>query len=355
LLTLLLVFIFLLALELITIGGRELGQGYAQEIIRITARPFPAMFIGLLATAIIQSSSTVTSSIVAMVASGVLSIETAIPLVIGSNIGTCVTSLVVAMGNMGSPKAFRRGFTTASSHVVFNILSAMLFLPLEMNTGILSGFSKILASQISNWGPIGKGWFLFHDALLVPAAAFLESVALHQPLIMLPLSFILLFICIFSLTSLFRFLISGEPGLRRVTAALKKPYLSLFSGMGLTAAIHSSSVTTSMAVMFASTEKISPKKLFPFIMGANMGTTVTALIAAIGRSDAAIAIAICHFLFNLLGVLIFYPSPIVRNIPFKIARWTGTLATRHMWFPFAYILILFFALPFLVIFLSEKF
>jgi len=191
--------------------------------------------------------------------------------------------------------------------------------------------------------------------LLVPAAAFLESVALHQPLIMLPLSFILLFICIFSLTSLFRFLISGEPGLRRVTAALKKPYLSLFSGMGLTAAIHSSSVTTSMAVMFASTEKISPKKLFPFIMGANMGTTVTALIAAIGRSDAAIAIAICHFLFNLLGVLIFYPSPIVRNIPFKIARWTGTLATRHMWFPFAYILILFFALPFLVIFLSEKF
>jgi sodium-dependent phosphate cotransporter len=354
-LTILLIFIFLLALELITIGGKQLGENYAQEIIRITARPFPALFIGLLATAIIQSSTTITSSIVAMVAAGILSLEAAIPMVMGSNIGTCVTSLMVALGNMGSPKAYKRGFSTASSHVIFNIVSALLFLPLEMETGILGKISHYLAEKISSWSPLGQGWFIFHDALLQPAASFLESAAFHQPFIMLPISFILLFICIFSLTALFRFLISGEPGVKRVTAALRNPGLSLFSGIGLTAAIHSSSVTTSMAVMLAATEKVSPKKLFPFVMGANMGTTVTALIAAIGRSEAALAIAICHFLFNFLGVMIFFPFPAVRKLLYQLAKWSGMMAMRHLWFAFAWILILFFALPFLVIFLSEKF
>jgi sodium-dependent phosphate cotransporter len=354
-LTILLIFIFLLALELITIGGKQLGENYAQEIIRITARPFPALFIGLLATAIIQSSSTITSSIVAMVASGILSLEAAIPMVMGSNIGTCVTSLIVALGNMGTPKAYKRGFSTASSHVIFNIVSALLFLPLEMETGILGKISHYLAVKISSWSPLGQGWFLFHDLLLEPAAGFLESATFHQPFLILPLSFILLFICIFSLTALFRFLISGEPGIKRVTAALRNPGLSLFSGIGLTAAIHSSSVTTSMAVMLAATEKVSPKKLFPFVMGANMGTTVTALIAAIGRSEAALAIAICHFLFNFLGVLIFFPFPAIRKMLYQMAKWSGVMAMRYLWFAFAWILMLFFALPFLVIFLSEKF
>ena len=354
-LTILLIFIFLLALELITIGGKQLGENYAQEIIRITARPFPALFIGLLATAIIQSSSTITSSIVAMVASGILSLEAAIPMVMGSNIGTCVTSLIVALGNMGTPKAYKRGFSTASSHVIFNIVSALLFLPLEIETGILGKISHYLAVKISSWSPLGQGWFLFHDLLLEPAAGFLESATFHQPFLILPLSFILLFICIFSLTALFRFLISGEPGIKRVTAALRNPVLSLFSGIGLTAAIHSSSVTTSMAVMLAATEKVSPKKLLPFVMGANMGTTVTALIAAIGRSEAALAIAICHFLFNLLGVLIFFPFPPIRKMLYQLAKWAGVMAMRYLWFAFAWILMLFFALPFLVIFLSEKF
>ena len=309
----------------------------------------------MLATAIIQSSSTITSSIVAMVASGMLSLEAAIPMVMGSNIGTCVTAVMVALGNLGTPKGFKRGFTTASSHVIFNIISALLFLPLELKTGILSSSSRYIAGQISSWAPLGKGWFAFYDGILLPAAGFLESMSFGQPLIMLVFSFILLFICIFSLTALFRFLISGEPGVRRVTAALRKPHLSLFSGMGLTAAIHSSSVTTSVAVMLAATEKLSPKKLFPFIIGANMGTTVTALIAAIGKSEAGLAIALCHFLFNFFGVLIFFPFPALRNLPFQLARWTGSMVYRHIWFAFAYILLLFFALPFLIIFLSEKF
>ncbi len=355
LLTVFLLFLFLLALELITIGGSQLGKDFAGDIIRITAKPFPALFIGMLATAIIQSSSTITSSIVAMVASGVLSLDAAIPMVMGSNIGTCVTPVMVAFGNLGTPKAFRRGFTTASSHVIFNIISALLFLPLEMKTGVLASISSYLAVHISSWSPLGNGWFLFHDILLQPAAGFLDSLSFGQPLVMLTFSFILLFICIFSLTSLFRFLISGEPGVRRITAALRKPHLSLFSGMGLTATIHSSSVTTSVAVMLAASEKLSPKKLFPFIMGANMGTTVTALIAAIGKSEAGLAIALCHFLFNLFGVLMFFPFPALRSIPVQMARWTGLMAHRYIWFAFAYILLLFFALPFFIIFISEKF
>jgi sodium-dependent phosphate cotransporter len=239
--------------------------------------------------------------------------------------------------------------------VIFNLISALVFLPLELKTGVLSDLSRFLAHIISSWNPFGSGWFILQEHLFQPAADLLESLAFGQPGILLCFSFVLLFVCIFSLTSLFRFLISGEPGVRRITAALRSPRLSLFSGIGLTIAIHSSSVTTSVAVMLAATEKLSPKKLFPFIMGANLGTTVTALIAAFGKFETAVAVALCHFLFNLFGVLIFFPFPGLRKFIFQMAKWTGSMAHRHLWFAFAYILILFFVLPFLVIFVSEKF
>lgn len=354
LLSVVVLFLFLVSLELISTSGKLLGSEFAEGIVKTTAKPFASLFIGLLATAIIHSSSTITSTMVVLVASNLIQMEAAVYIIMGSNIGTSITSLMVAFGNLGSPKAFRRGFMAASSHAIFNILSALIFFPLEYNWKILSRSSDYLASHMINWGGLGEGWFTFHDTFIAPIASWLPGLVKVQPVVILVCSLVLLFMSIYALTLIFKYLLLGGSSGRRFKNWMDRPIFSLFTGIGTTAAIHSSSVTTSFSVMLAASEKISPKKLFPFILGANVGTTVTALMAAIGRSEAAVAIALAHFLFNLLGVILFFPFPFLRNLPIRLARWTASMAHHNLAFAFGYLIVVFFALPFIVIFLSER-
>jgi sodium-dependent phosphate cotransporter len=354
LLSVIVLFLFLVSLELIASSGKLLGSEFTEGIIHSTSLPIVSLFIGLLATAIIHSSSTVTSTMVVLVAANVIRLETAVYMMMGANIGTSITGLMVAFGNLGSPKAFRRGFMTASSHAVFNILSALIFFPLEYYWKILSRSSDFLAGHMSHAGVLGEGWFFFHDTFISPIAGWLPGLVQVQPWVILFCSLVLLFMSIYALTLIFKYLILRGGGGKRLKNWLGNPFRSLLTGIGTTAAIHSSSVTTSFCVMIAATEKVSPKKIFPYIMGANVGTTVTALIAAIGRSDAAISIALAHFLFNLFGVLLFFPFPFLRNIPMLVAKWTADKAHQNLAFAFGYLTLIFFAIPFLVIFMAEK-
>ena len=354
LLTIGLILLFLVALELISASCKSMGEEYSKSILSVTSYPVLSLLIGLLATAMIQSSSTITASLVAMVSANALTLEAAVPMVLGANIGTTLTSLMVSLGHLGSPKAFKRGFMTANSHVIFNVLSAIIFFPLEAQWQLLSRSSRAIASHLGDWGGIADGWFWLQGFLLLPASKGLQGVVNNLPILMLSLSLVLLFMCIYALTILFRYiLLQGKTG-KTFGQLFRQPFLSLLAGTGITAAIHSSSVTTSFCVMVAASEKIPARKLFPFILGANLGTTVTALMAALGRSEAGIAIAVCHLLFNLTGVLIFFPFPFVRNLVMGLARETGTLAQRRPAFAFGYLVIMFFALPFLVLFLFGK-
>lgn len=347
-------FLFLIALELITNASHTLSSGYTSTVFRLTANPFVSLCIGILFTAIIQSSSTLTSTLVAMVASGLISVEAAVPMVLGANIGTTVTAVLVSFANLGTPKVFKRGFAVANSHVLFNVVTAAPFLFMEARWEVLSLSSSYLARQISVIGHLETGWFAFYTATITPLTSLLQSIVINQPLVILACALVLLFMCIFMLTTAFRYLILGSPNPNAISLALKNPLISFLSGAGLTAAIHSSSVTTSISVMLAATEKVSPKKLFPYILGANVGTTITTLMAAIGRSESAIAIALTHFIFNALGVLLFYPIPFVRNIPMAISQWMAIQTSRKTVFAFAYLILLFYALPLLVIYFSEK-
>jgi solute carrier family 34 (sodium-dependent phosphate cotransporter) len=354
LLSLGLIFLFLVSLELISASCHAMGEEYTKSILSVTSYPVISLFIGLLATAMIQSSSTVTASLVAMVSANALTLEAAVPLVLGANIGTTLTGLMVSLGHLGSPKAFRRGFMTANTHVIFNLVSALLFFPLEAHWQLLSRSSRAIASHLGNWGGIAEGWFWLQGFLLLPTSKGLQGVVNAMPIMMLCLSLVLLFMCIYALTLLFRhILLQGKTG-KTFSQILRKPFLSLLAGTGITAAIHSSSVTTSFCVMLAASEKIPPRKLFPFILGANLGTTVTALMAALGRSEAGLAIAVCHLLFNFAGVLIFFPFPFIRNLIVRLARETGTLAQNKPAFAFGYLMVVFFALPFLILYFFGK-
>ena len=100
------------------------------------------------------------------------------------------------------------------------------------------------------------------------------------------------------------------------------------------------------------TRKVNIQKAFPFIVGANIGTTLTTLLAALFKSEAAITIALVHILFNLLGAMIFLVVPFMRRIPILLAQRLGIAAMNNRSSALAYLLVVFFVLPFGMIYSS---
>ena len=119
------------------------GAESAQALFAFATNPFMGVLLGGLVTALVQSSSTVTSIIVGMVAGG-LPVSVAIPMVMGANLGTTITNTLVSFGHVGNREEFRRAFAAATVHDGFNLLSIAIFLPLEIAFGILERLSGAL-------------------------------------------------------------------------------------------------------------------------------------------------------------------------------------------------------------------
>jgi sodium-dependent phosphate cotransporter len=126
-------------------------------------------------------------------------------------------------------------------------------------------------------------------------------------------------------------------------------------GLLTTAAIRSSTITTSVVVPIVAKKVVKLSQAAPFIMGANIGTTITAFIAALLNSNTSstLSIAIVHFLFNFIGVLMFFPVPVLRKLPVGLANSMGKLTLKYRLAGFVYLLTTFFFLPFSLIFLNQ--
>ncbi len=341
----------MLSLELMASAFNLLGRNIIEEIIKATSNPFISLFIGLLSTAIVQSSSTTTSMIVAIVASGALTLESAVPMIMGANIGTTITSTIVSLGHIIDKKAFRKAFAVAILHDFFNILVTLILFPLEYYFGLLSKLSRLVTSQVFG---LARGPSTLVKLTVKPLADIVTTLTSQNGLILLFISIFLLFFTIRYLTSLLKKLVIGESQKRMDKYVFGSPVGSLLWGAGLTAAIHSSSTTTSFIVQLVAADKLSIKKAFPFIMGANVGTTITALIASISKTEAALSIALAHVLFNVIGVFIFFPIPLIRQIPVYMARYLGSLTMKNRLIGLIYIILTFFLIPFILIYLSNE-
>ena len=135
------------------------------------------------------------------------------------------------------------------------------------------------------------------------------------------------------------------------------PISGIASGSVITVLVQSSSTTTALIVPLAGTGVFSLKQVYPFTLGTNIGTCVTALLAATAitgpTAEVAMQIALVHLLFNLLGILIIYALPFLRGVPPMIAEGLATLAQRSKLYVVAYIAGLFFALPLLLIGITQ--
>src|SRR5882757_8823707 len=147
--------IFLFALELMLSSLQHLGNTVAETIILATSNPFTALFIGLLITAIIQSSTATTSMTVALVASGSLTLESAVPIIMGANVGTTITSTIVSLGFISKKKEFRRAVAAGTYHNFFNLLTVVILFPLEYYFHFLSHLSQEIANAFFKQ-PVGS-------------------------------------------------------------------------------------------------------------------------------------------------------------------------------------------------------
>jgi sodium-dependent phosphate cotransporter len=346
------VLLFLFSLDLLSMACNMLSKELIDSILTATSNPFIGLFIGLLTTAIIQSSSTTTSMTVAVVASGTISLEHAIPIIIGANIGTTITATVVAFNHIFRRKEFQRALSAATLNGFFNILTATIILPFEYYTQFLSKLCILISSLFVTGANATvdsrtHGWIEY-------SAKYVTQLLPNYPLVTAIAAVFLLFLSIYWLVLTLKSLFVYNVGKKMEQIVFGTRYKSLFWGVFSTALLQSSSVTTSFAVPLVASKKASLRQVFPFIMGANVGTTFTALFASLSNVDASLSIAFAHLLFNTIGVCIFFFIPVIKELPLVLAQMLGKVAMRYRLAGFLYLLLTFFAIPFLLIYFSEK-
>ncbi|MDL5046733.1 Na/Pi symporter [Oscillatoria amoena NRMC-F 0135] len=195
--------LFVFSLDLMVSSLQHLGKSAAETILMATSNPFIALFIGLLITAMIQSSSTTTALVVALVASGSISLGSAIPIIMGANIGTTITSTIVSFGFINKKKEFRRAVAAGTYHDFFNILTVIILFPLEYYFRFLSDISQRITERFFTTLPIQPESLPSGRSGFTPVVELLMQ-TIPSGFVLALLSFALLFLSIV----LFRQLIS---------------------------------------------------------------------------------------------------------------------------------------------------
>ena len=349
------VYVLLVAVGVIGKGFRQVfgGPEGIESLFMFATNPFIGLVLGILATALIQSSSTVTSIIVGLVAGG-MPIAAAIPMVMGANVGTTVTNTIVSFGHVKRPGEFRNAFAAATVHDFFNLLSILIFLPLELAFGLLEKASGAVTHVIENIGSVdasGKG---IVKTVVGSGTRVLESLTSSLPevwagSILIVAGIALILLSITYLGNALKTVFVGRAQRFLRAAVGKGPVTGIFSGTLVTVLVQSSSTTTSIIVPLAGSGVIGLRHVYPFTLGANIGTTVTSLLAATAITGATHAvahqIALAHFLYNLLGVIVIYSIPWLRRIPMAGAEWIARLGSERKGLAVAYILSVFFGIP----------
>lgn len=330
------------------------GSAGARELFEFATNPFVALLIGILATSLVQSSSTVTSVVVGLVAGG-LPIEIAIPMIMGANVGTTITNTLVSLGHVRKKSEFRRAFAAATVHDFFNLICVALFLPLEIIFGFLAKASDWVAGFLIGGESMSIKGLNFIKPITKPVIgevkSFLGAVMPEKAaaITLIVIGVIAIFVAITIIGRILRSLMVGRAKAILHGAIGRGPVTGIASGAVVTVLVQSSSTTTSLMVPLVGSGVFKPKDIYPFTLGANIGTTITALLAATALSGAGAAagmqIALVHLFYNVLGVLVVFGLPFLRDVPLKAAERLADVATQRHSLAAAYVLTVFFVIP----------
>jgi len=342
-------YLFLVGIKSLSSGIKHLGGDFANEIMSTTSDPFIALFIGILATTLFQSSSTTTSIVVGMVSGGAVSLSGAIPMIMGANIGTTVTNTIVSIGHINRGNEFKRAFAASTVHDFFNIMAVLILFPLEITFGFLekaaTGLGTLLFGTIST-DEVFKSPI---KTAIKWGAKHLESLSFDNNVVYILLSIFLTFLMLYSIVKFLRSLVLDNIKQYFDRYIFKTALRAMVFGIMLTIMVQSSSITTSTIVPLAGAGIITLRQLYPFTLGANIGTTVTALLASLTLNVTAMVAAFAHLFFNIFAIIIIFLNPLIKNIPIKLAEWMAEISMKNKFIPLIYLVIFFFLIPFLII------
>uniref|UniRef100_A0A8B9NCN4 Sodium-dependent phosphate transport protein 2A n=1 Tax=Accipiter nisus TaxID=211598 RepID=A0A8B9NCN4_9AVES len=421
-------YLFVCSLDVLSSAFQLAGGKVAGDIFKdnaILSNPVAGLVVGILVTVLVQSSSTSTSIIVSMVSSGLLEVRSAIPIIMGSNIGTSVTNTIVALMQAGDRSEFKRAFAGATVHDCFNWLSVLVLLPLEVVSGYLHHVTRLVVATFNIRSgkdapdllkiitePFTKLIIQLDKSVITGIAMGDESLrnrslirvwcgptppqvrgpwpcwvyqmitrrSLHNitrqkcehlftdtplpdlavGLVLLAGSLIVLCTCLILLVKLLNSLLKGQVAKaiqKVINTDLPHPlswltgYFAMVVGAGMTFVVQSSSVFTSAITPLIGLGVISIERAYPLTLGSNIGTTTTAILAALASPGDKLAssfqIALCHFFFNISGILLWYPLPFTR-LPIRMAKALGERTAKYRWFAVLYLIVCFLLLPSLI-------
>ena len=349
-----LLYFFLVGISTLEAGIKALGSDFQAELLENVTNPLAGLFAGILATVLVQSSSVTTSTLVGLVGSGTLTVEAAAPIIMGANIGTTITNTIVSLGHARRSEEFRRAFAAATMHDFFNFLTVLVFFPLEVTTGFLTHAAEWLADVVGATGITGgETRSPIKEAVRAPVGRLrdaLDAVTDSDQLLgvlLVTFGMALIFATLAGLSRNMRSLIAGRiESVMNSIVARGGGVGGLAAGALITMGVQSSSITTSIVVPLVGSGVLAVRNAFPITLGANIGTTVTALLASFAVDlRAGLVIALHHVLFNVIGVATLYPIPIARNIPVVLAERLADAATRSRMLVGVYVVGVFLILP----------
>ena len=253
--------LFLYGMDLMGKGLASASGGKLERILeKMTNHPLKGVLLGMLVTAVIQSSSATTVMVVGFVNSGIMQLSQAVGIIMGANIGTTVTSWLLSLSGIEGGSLF------------MTLLKPSTFSPVLAFIGIvLTMFSK--KEKHHSVGSILLGFAILMTGMESMSAAV-------KPL-------------------------ANVPEFTSIMTRFSNPILGLLAGMVLTAIIQSSSASVGILQALCVTDGITYATAFPIIMGQNIGTCVTAMISSVGASRNAKRAACIHLLFNIIGTVLF--------------------------------------------------
>ena len=381
---------FLFSLALMGDSFKILGGRTAGDLFKNINNPISGLMIGILGTVLVQSSSTSTSVIVGMVGANIISVSTAIPIIMGANIGTSVTNTIVSIGQLQDTNERELAFSGAVVHDFFNILCVIIFLPLECISNFLYHWTTYLTSNISGYeggtfksplkyivspltkliiqvdkkkiNKISEGKIKSSSVDTLIKGGIMEGMDDNLAgTICLVSSLLLLCLFLYILVTLLKntLLTTGDKCIKRSLQYSNTwwgGYLNILVGTLLTISVQSSSVTTSAITPLVGLGIVSLEQMYPITLGANIGTTCTGLLAALVSAKVnSLQIALCHLSFNVFGVLLLYPFDYTKQIPINAAKFYGKIARRFKWFPFYHIVTTFMIFPLAILGISLLF
>jgi sodium-dependent phosphate cotransporter len=223
-----------------------------------------------------------------------------------------------------------------------------VFFPLQVATDFLGKASSLLSRIIVMEGLEAANPL---RAAVKPAVGALTDLSGESGAIMLGTAAVLLFISLRYIVVVLRMLVIGRVERFFDRTLFRSSLTALAFGVVLTVMVQSSSISTSLVVPLAGAGILTLRQIFPFTLGANVGTTLTAMMAAfVTGSPAAVTVAFAHFLFNVFGIVLVWP---MRTVPIRLAEGLAGMAARSRIIPLLYVATVFYGIPLLLVFVTR--